>query len=198
MDGATGPSPLRIGRPVWPKGFAGPAELLLLALALSVVCSNQTFPAAPFTPNQQTVLLRVPLVKQPYMRCLVASVSMVLGYWGLEISSESIGRQIPSYKDGTSGRDLAAFVEQIGFRGFLLQPRFEDLLDHLEKGRPLIVTLPKGGSSRHAMVLVGFDLSSGVVWLNDPAGGKRRSQALSSFRKQWEQGQRWTFLILPR
>ena len=170
-----------------PVFYAAAHTVLLLAL----MQAGQLSSPAP-------VLLHVPLIKQPYMRCLVASVSMVLKYWGHEVSPEAIGNEVPVYKDGTTGRDLADFVERIGFRGFLIQPPFDDLLSHLEKGRPLIVTLPEAGSMRHAMVLVGFNRSTDKVWLNDPASGTCRDQELGSFRKQWEKGQRWTFLILPK
>jgi len=161
---------------------------LLLALLL---------PARPATAQEQRVLLQVPLVKQPYMRCLVASVSMVLKYWGLDVPPDAIAERVPVYKDGTTGRDLVAYIETIGYRGFLIQPPFADLYGHLGKGRPVIITIPEG-SSRHAMVLVGFDPSTRIVWLNDPADGVLKSQPEDSFRKQWEAGQRWALLILPK
>jgi ABC-type bacteriocin/lantibiotic exporter with double-glycine peptidase domain len=147
---------------------------------------------------EKRILLQVPLLKQPYKLCLVTSVSMVLKYWGIDISPDAIGEKVPVYKDGTTGGDLAAYVESIGLHGFLFQPSFEDLLGHLMKGRPLIVTLPAGGSQRHAMVLVGFDDLANHVWLNDPYSGSCKTQALKSFRTEWEKGKRWTFLIVPK
>jgi ABC-type bacteriocin/lantibiotic exporter with double-glycine peptidase domain len=163
---------------------------------LGTVFSIVSFGAEPF--QQPIVSLDVPAIKQPYMSCLVASVSMVLKYWGYEISPEQIGDQLPVYKDGTSGRDLADFVQKIGFRGFLIQPTFEDLLNHILKERPMIVSLPEGNSMRHALVLVGYDLKSGIVYLNDPAEGRRVARELSRFRQEWGKGKRWTFLILPK
>jgi ABC-type bacteriocin/lantibiotic exporter with double-glycine peptidase domain len=148
--------------------------------------------------QRQRVLLEVPLIKQPYMQCLVASVSMVLKYWGYDITPDAIAQQVPVYKDGTTGRDLAVFIEAIGLRGFLIQPSYADLLDHLEKHRPLVVTIPERGTMRHAMVLVGFDPGDSIVYLNDPATGKCSSQAMRSFRENWERGGRWTFLIVPK
>ncbi len=155
-------------------------------------------PAGAAAWQRQRVLLEVPLIKQPYMQCLVASVSMVLKYWGCDITPDAIAQQVPVYKDGTTGRDLAVFVETIGFRGFLIQPPFADLLDHLEKQRPLVVTVPERGTARHAMVLVGFDPGHDAVWLNDPVTGECKSQAMTSFRANWEKGGRWTFLIVPK
>jgi ABC-type bacteriocin/lantibiotic exporter with double-glycine peptidase domain len=170
---------------------------LILAVALAVAFSAE-IPRIHAKMPAQKIMLQVPIIKQSYMHCLVASVSMVLKYWGVEIPPEAIEAEVPVYKNGTTGRDLAEFVESAGFRGFLIQPEFEDLFGHLEKLRPLIVTLPEGDSLRHAMVLVGVDASAGVVWLNDPAGGRRVSRKLESFRRQWEKGQRWTFLIVPK
>jgi len=127
---------------------------------------------------------------------MVASVSMVLKYWDLEIAPAEIAKRVPLYKDGTTGRDMLEFVESAGFRGFLIQPDLDDLFRHLKKGRPLIVALPGSGPLRHAMVVVGFDQTS--LWLNDPASGKVRQMSRETFKKQWRETHRWTFLIVPK
>ena len=167
----------------------------LLAVALAVV--PELF--APALPPRQAprALLDVPVVKQPYMLCLAASVSMVLDYWGYKISPATLAQQVAVYKEGTVGRDYANIVESLGLYAFLVQPRFDDLLAHLGKGRPIIVELPERGS-RHAKVLVGYDVPDNKVWLNDPATGERKAQALDAFRREWEKGGRWTFLIVPK
>jgi len=144
------------------------------------------------------VRLNVPLQKQPYNLCLPASVSMVLGYWGLEITPEEILKHVPIYKDGTTGEDLRRFVETLGFRGFLAQPPFEDLVQHLKKQRPIIVSLLAARNGRHAMVLVGVDPAGRQVWLNDPASGAARHMAVDDFQKQFDASGRWTLLIVPR
>jgi ABC-type bacteriocin/lantibiotic exporter with double-glycine peptidase domain len=169
--------------------------LFVPMLACAIACNVQRTAVAT---QSQNVQLEVPAIKQPYMRCLVASVSMVLKYWGREVSPDAIGGQVPVYRDGTAGKDLAKFVESLGFHGFLIQPSFDDLLEHLTKRRPLIIALPAQGAVRHAMVFVGFDLTAGTVSLNDPASGKRITDNLVSFRKRWEEGKRWTFLIVPK
>ena len=145
----------------------------------------------------QAVWLDVQPVKQPYNLCLPASVSMVLRYWGVAISPETIGAEVPLYHDGTTGEDLLRFVERVGFRGFLVQPPFEDLLHHLEKSRPLVVVLPVNGDGGHAVVLTGFDRADQVVRLNNPATGRAHVLPFSSFRAQWSAAQRWTFLAVP-
>ncbi len=150
----------------------------------------------PALRSSTAVRLSVPQIKQPYKMCLVASVSMVLSYWNTEIAPSEIAKEVPLYKEGTTGLDLQRFVESRGFQGFLIQPQLEDLFAHLQKQRPLIVSLPGRKGVDHALVLVGYDESR--VWLNDPASGKEVSQSLRSFEASWTANQRWTFLILPQ
>lgn len=163
---------------------------VLVVVAVAEAASNGVQGAA--------VRLEVPLQKQPYNLCLPTSVSMVLSYWGTEIAPAEILAHVPIYRDGTTGEDLSRFVETLGFRGFLVQPPFEDLALHLEKQRPIIVSLLAGRDARHAMVLVGVDPLRREVWLNDPASGSARSMPAEDFRRQFDASGRWTFLIVPR
>jgi predicted double-glycine peptidase len=114
------------------------------------------------------------------------------------VPATTLAAVVPVYRDGTIGRDYVQAVESLGFRAFLIQPPFEDLLTHLDRGRPLVVTLPERGSSRHALVLIGHDPAGGTVVLNDPATGRRETIPAQSFRRRWEDGQRWTLLIVPK
>jgi ABC-type bacteriocin/lantibiotic exporter with double-glycine peptidase domain len=164
--------------------------LLSLGLAQSAVTSAAL--------QRPAVRLDVPVVKQPYNLCLAASVSMVLKYWGIEITPEAIGAQVPVYQGGTTGDEMRRVVEQIGLQGFLIQPAFDDLLLHLEKRRPVIVQLPSGPTGRHAVVLVGIDPSAERMWINDPADGRARALTYAEFRAQWDEARRWTFLIVPK
>ncbi len=147
---------------------------------------------------QAPVLIEVPVLKQPYDLCLATSVSMVMKYWGTDISPRAIAEQVSVYHNGTTGRDLQQFVEERGFRGFLIEPPFEDLVDHMRKGRPLVIAFPARGNSRHAMVLTGFDADKQLLYLNDPAGGRRRTLDYGTFQRRWEAAHRWTFLVVPR
>ena len=165
---------------------------------LILVLSGMVSPALCAQPRTSTVLLDVPSIKQPYNLCLAACVSMVLKYWGVEVTPQAIADRVPIYRDGVTGQDLQHVVERIGFRGFLIQPPFEDLLEHLRKGRPPVVSFLSRGKSRHSMVLVGFDAGRQDLFLMDPANGKRKSLDYRTFRHKWESAQRWTFLIVPR
>jgi len=148
--------------------------------------------------GQAPVLIEVPILKQPYNLCLAASVSMVLKYWGTDLSPRAIADQVSVYRDGTTGRDLQRFVEERGFRGLLIEPPFGDLLDHMRKGRPLVIAFSARRKGRHAMVLTGFDADKQMLFLNDPAGGRKRTLDYGTFQRRWEAAHRWTFLIVPR
>jgi ABC-type bacteriocin/lantibiotic exporter with double-glycine peptidase domain len=175
------------------RSLHSPAAARAVAAALLLIAFVQS-PSGQDT----TVRLDVPPVRQPYNLCLAAAVSMVLGYWGVEVTPEAVGEQVPVYKDGTTGRDVVRYVEGLGLRGFLIQPPFEDLLLHLERRRPVIVVLPAGKSSRHAVVLTGFDQAARSLWLNDPASGGARVVRFEQFRREWEAARRWTLLIVPK
>lgn len=149
-------------------------------------------------PGPTAVLLDVPAIKQPHNMCLAACISMVLRYWGADITPRSLADRVPIYRDGIAGQDVQPLIERMGFRSFLIQPPFGDLLEHLRKGRPPVVEFPARGGGRHAMVLVGFDEAKQDLFLMDPASGKRRSFDYKTFQQKWEEAQRWTFLIVPK
>ena len=149
-------------------------------------------------PDPLNIVLDVPAIKQPYNLCLAACASMVVKYWGVDATPQFFADQVAVYRDGITGQDLQRVVETIGFHGFLVQPPFEDLLEHMGKGRPLIVQFPSRGGSRHAMVLAGFDPGKKDLYLIDPANGKRTSLRYKTFQQKWDKTQRWTFLIVPR
>ena len=168
---------------------------MLLAIVLAI--GSSLFPAMAAQQQASRAHLDVPIVKQPYNLCLAASVSMVLDYWGYKVTTDKLAEQVGVYKEGTIGRDYVGVVERLGLYAFLVQPPFDDVLGHVAKGRPVIVEVPER-AGRHAMVVVGYDLAERKIFLNDPASGERKVQLLDDFRREWEKGGRWTFLIVPK
>ena len=81
---------------------------------------------------------------------------------------------------------------------------WDDLKQHLEKGRPLIAALKpaSGNVPLHFVVVVGLDSEQNsepaIVLLNDPAQRKLLKQARSTFEKQWSATGRWLLLALPQ
>jgi hypothetical protein len=73
------------------------------------------------------------------------------------------------------------------------------VLDHLRKGRPLIVAL---SSSRlmnlnHYLVLVGWDAEQQEWIVHDPADGPYQRLAAGKFSGRWAHLDNWTLLVLP-
>jgi predicted double-glycine peptidase len=153
------------------------------------------------------VWLDVPFVKQEKDGCGAASIAMVMQYWqqqrsqpaGSDADAILIQHLLYSAKArGIYASDMERYFREKGFRTFTIRGEWEDLKQHLDKGRPLIVALkPEGGRAPlHYVVVTGMDQQ--VVMVNDPAQRKLLKQDRSSFERQWSAADKWTLLALPQ
>ena len=166
-------------------------------------------PSARTGPQEKAgIWLDVPYVKQAEDGCGSAVISMVLQYWnahGAEIDSQradatAIQKQLYSRKArGIFAADMQAYFKNLGFRVFPLDGNWSDLLEHLKRGRPLIVSLQPGSAKAplHYVVVTGMDWQSEAVFINDPARGKLLRVAREDFEKQWRPNRNWMLLALP-
>ncbi len=125
------------------------------------------------------VWLDVPFVKQEKDGCGAASIAMVMQYWQKQrgsavaaADSAAIQRALYSQKGrGIYASDLEHYFQQQGFRAFAFQGSWQDLKEHLQKGRPLIVALKPVTHSAdlHYVVIAGLDWEHAIVMMNDPA-----------------------------
>jgi ABC-type bacteriocin/lantibiotic exporter with double-glycine peptidase domain len=177
---------------------------LVLSLCLCGILLSATFLAAA-----SGVWLDVPFIRQEKDGCGAASIAMVMQYWQKQRSlppdagsdAAAIQHSLYSSKDrGIRARDMARYFQQHGFQTFAFTGKWEDLRQHLEKGRPLIVALKPSAleSALHYVVVVGMDPEEGVVLLNDAAQRKLLKQERGSFENQWSATGRWTLLALPK
>jgi len=155
------------------------------------------------------IWLDVPFIRQEKDGCGAASIAMVMQYWlkqqakPAEASSDAveIQRALYSSKDhGIRASDLEAYFQQHGFQTFAFTGKWDDLKQHLEKGRPLIVAVKPSAleTSLHYVVVVGVDPAENVVYLNDAAERKLLKQDRMTFEKQWKAVKQWTLLALPK
>lgn len=153
--------------------------------------------------------LDVPFVKQPKNGCGAAALSMVMQYWAAqqhrppEKSAELDRIQDAAYSREARGilaSEMQRYLLQHGFQAFAFPGTWNDLQQHLEKGRPLIVALqPSGrGLPLHYVVVAGIEPGQDRVLLNDPAQRKLLAQDRASFEKQWKGARNWTLLAVPR
>jgi ABC-type bacteriocin/lantibiotic exporter with double-glycine peptidase domain len=177
----------------------------LATLAVLSFCLCGVMPAA----EDSGVWLDVPFVKQEKDGCGAASIAMVMQYWFKRLDradSESVDAaeiHRALYEPGARGVYASAmerYFKQRGFDTFAFSGEWEDLLNHLRKGRPLIVALEpsEAGAPLHYVVVAGLDPRAGLVLVNDPARRKLLKQDRADFEKQWSGVKKWTLLALPQ
>lgn len=177
----------------------------LASLLVAFVCIGTVLSAAAVG----GVWLDVPFVRQEKDGCGAASVAMVMQYWlkqqGRSASDNSDAIQIQRALYVPAARGIYAFameryLQQHGFRTFSFRGEWNDLQQHLEQGRPLIVALKPSGAHvpLHYVVVAGLDWEQGILLLNDPAKRKLLKQDRSGFEKQWSAAGKWTLLALPQ
>jgi predicted double-glycine peptidase len=177
----------------------------LVALIILSICLEVSIPAA----EDSGVWLDIPFVKQEKDGCGAASIAMVMQYWlkrqgradSESVNAAEIHRDL--YDPGARGVYASAmekYFKQRGFRTFAFRGEWDDLLNHLRKGRPLIVALEplETGAPLHYVVVAGLDPQAGLVLLNDPARRKLLKQDRAEFEKQWSGVNKWTLLALPQ
>jgi predicted double-glycine peptidase len=152
------------------------------------------------------VWLDVPFVKQEKDGCGAASIAMVMQYWqtqhGQPVNGASDASQIQrtlysAKAHGIYASDMERYLQEKGFRTFTIRGEWEDLKQHLDKGRPLIVALkPVSGGALHYVVVTG--VGPEMVMVNDPAQRKLLQQDQSSFEREWSAAEKWTLLALPQ
>jgi ABC-type bacteriocin/lantibiotic exporter with double-glycine peptidase domain len=152
------------------------------------------------------VWLDVPFIQQEKNGCGAASIAMVMQYWQHQqgqaptADAEQIQRVLYSSKGhGIYASDLESYFQQHGYRTFAFRGEWNDLKDHLQKGRPLIVALkPSHGAPLHYVVVAGIDWRQNTVLANDPAERKLLKSDRAAFEKEWKAAGNWTLLAVPQ
>ncbi len=151
------------------------------------------------------VWLDVPFVKQEKDGCGAASIAMVIQYWRAQQgqpanqASDAVQIQRALYSPKAHGiyaSDMERYFQENGFRTFTIRGEWEDLKQHLDKGRPLIVALKPADGALHYVVVTG--LAAETVTVNDPAQRKLLQQERATFEREWSAAERWTLLALPQ
>jgi predicted double-glycine peptidase len=152
------------------------------------------------------VWLDVPFVKQEKDGCGAAAIAMVMQYWQAKSAQPAndvsdagqIQQTLYSAKaHGIYASDMERYFQENGYRTFTIRGQWQDLEQHTNKGRPLIVALkPSSGAPIHYVVVAG--LGEETVMINDPAQRKLLQQDRSAFEREWSAAGQWTLLALPQ
>lgn len=184
----------------------GVMRAALAGLALGLLAASAP---APGTPQEKAgIWLDVPFVKQTDEGCGAAAIAMVLRYWaahGAAIPSgradaEAIQKELYSRKaHGIFASDMERYLRESGFREFAVRGEWQDLRQHLEQGRPLIISLQPGPASvpLHYVVVTGIDWTHEAAFVNDPARGKLLRVERQEFEKEWSAARNWMLLAVP-
>jgi len=159
--------------------------------------------------SQPALWLDVPFVHQEKNSCGAAVISMVMQYWerqqdkpaGAAADAAAILHQLYSKRaQGIFASDLQRYFEQHGFRVFVFHGGWDDLSQHLAKGRPLIAALGESGRGGplHYVVVAGLDSDQRLVMVNDPARRKLLKMDWQAFERDWAVTKHWTLLAVPR
>ena len=160
-----------------------------------------------FASQAAGVWLDVPFIKQEKDGCGAASIAMVMQYWqkrggnGNAADAAEIQRELYSRKaHGIYAADMEHYFQQKGFQTFTFAGTWDDLKQHVEKGRPLIAALKPspGQNALHYVVVVGVDPQQNVVLLNDAAQRKLLKEDREVFEIEWSAVKRWTLLAVPQ
>ena len=173
------------------------------------------FPALPAQAapaNSSGVWLEVPYIRQSEDGCGSAAIAMFLQYWNAHGSPIASGRsdaaaiqkQLYSRKArGIFASDMERYLRESGFREFAVRGEWSDLRQHLEQGRPLIISIQPGIQpgrakvSLHYVVVTGMDWQREAVFVNDPARGKLLRIERPQFEREWEAAGNWMLLAVP-
>jgi hypothetical protein len=101
---------------------------------------------------------------------------------------------------GVFAADMERYFDRAGFRTFVFRGSWDDLEQHLVRGRPLIVGVRDVGVSKklHYEVVAGLNPEERIMLVNDPARRKLMKVRWSDFENAWKATDDWTLLALPR
>jgi ABC-type bacteriocin/lantibiotic exporter with double-glycine peptidase domain len=164
------------------------------------------FALATETPS---LWIDVPFVTQVKNGCGSAAMAMVMEYWDKKAGrsagdSADAGKiQAALYSPAEEGIPASAmkrYFESAGYRTFAFLGDWGELGHHLERGRPLIVSLKASGphGPLHYVVVVGIDSARGYIYVNDPAQQKMLRLSREGFESEWSATEHWTLLAVPR
>jgi ABC-type bacteriocin/lantibiotic exporter with double-glycine peptidase domain len=151
----------------------------------------------------------VPFVPQVKNGCGSAAIAMVVEYWekktGRATSSTADAEKIQAAlyspaEEGIPASAMQRYFEGAGYHTFVIVGDWNELGHHLERGRPLIVSLKASGphGPLHYVVVVGIDRARGYIYMNDPAQQKMLRLSREGFESEWSATEHWTLLAVPR
>ena len=165
-------------------------RLLASATAVAVVLTTLLALWHPTPkPSQEAVILGVPFVKQKPWFCSEASASMLLQYYGFNLTQEKINAM--GYD---RFENMLPLIQQY-LNASYAHLTLEELKAQIDMGRPVMVRLEINGV-RHTVVVVGYD--ENYIYVNDPARGPAVPVPVKKFMKLWSRTDYLAIVAYPK
>jgi tetratricopeptide (TPR) repeat protein len=157
---------------------------------------------APWPPAlpPRVELAAVPFVAQARWHCGPASLAMVAGAVGIDVSADAIADQVflPA-REGSLQVEMLAAARRQGLLAVVLPADLTSLFAELAAGHAVVVLQNLGlaiSPRWHYAVVIGYDATAREVLLRS---GDEPRQRLSwfTFEQTWARGGRWAFVALP-
>ncbi len=131
-------------------------------------------------------ILKVPKYKPLKREYGLASLSMVLAYYGVNVSQEKIAAEIVLNGKDSYNKELIKYARS---RGFFANPHrnasIDTIVQLLKKGIPPIASRRNGDDILEHCVVKGYDLENKIIYFNDPSNLRRTQLSFKNFRELW-------------
>ncbi|MCY7318570.1 MAG: PA2778 family cysteine peptidase [Ramlibacter sp.] len=139
----------------------------------------------------------VPFFPQTEFQCGPAAMATVMSRTGAAVTPELLADQIylPA-RQGSLQVEMLAAPRRWGRVGYLLAPRFADLLREVAAGNPVVVLQDVGDffTQWHYAVITGFDYERGDLYLRSGTE-PRRVMPFTAFERTWIKGGYWAMVV---
>ncbi|MBC7468103.1 MAG: PA2778 family cysteine peptidase [Ramlibacter sp.] len=147
----------------------------------------------------RTEIASVPFFPQLENQCGPAAMATVLSHTGIAVTPEPLERQIylPA-RQGSLQVEMLAAPRRWGRVGYLLAPRYADVLREVAAGNPVVMLQDVGEffTQWHYAVLVGFDYDRGDLYLRSGTD-QRLVMPFTAFERSWIKSHYWAMVVTP-
>jgi hypothetical protein len=179
-------------------GLVGCVAAVVLAGCAQLVPQTMTLRTVwPEGVPRKTEIASVPFFPQTENQCGPASMATVLSHTGVAVTPEPLERQIylPA-RQGSLQVEMLAAPRRWGRVGYLLAPRYADVLREVAAGNPVILLQDVGDffTQWHYAVLTGFDYERGDLYLRSGTE-PRRVMPFTAFERTWMKSGYWAMVV---
>ena len=148
---------------------------------------------------RQVEIPSVPFFAQTENQCGPAAMATVLSHTGLAVTPERLADQIylPS-RQGSLQVDMLAAPRRWGRVGYLLAPRYADVLREVAAGNPVVMLQDVGEffTQWHYAVLTGYNYERGDLYLRSGTE-PRLVMPFTAFERSWMKSGYWAMVVTP-